>query len=113
MTTFVENQPFTMTASVNGAAPSGIVSFATQANAVLCANVPLSSGTATCTTNALVVIAPAMEQTYGLIANYAGDAANAPGTSAAIMVTALSASGVVFRNGFENLQLDLSSCPIE
>jgi N-acetylneuraminic acid mutarotase/CII-binding regulator of phage lambda lysogenization HflD len=110
MTRFVENQPFTMTATVSGTAPSGMVSFATQANVVLCANVPLSSGSASCTTSALTVVGPATEQSYSLTANYAGDAANASSTSAAIMVTALKASDVVFRNG---LELDLSSCPIE
>jgi hypothetical protein len=110
MTTFVENQPFTMMASVTGAAPTGDVSFATQDNAVLCANAPLSSSSASCTTSALVVVGVATEQAYSLTANYAGDAANATSSSVAIMVTVLKAGDVVFRNGME---LDLASCPIE
>jgi hypothetical protein len=110
MTTFVENQPFTMTASVSGAVPTGNVSFSTQANVVVCGNLPLSSGSASCTTNALAVVGSATEQGYSLTANYVGDVDNAPSTSAAIMVTVLKASDVVFRNAFD---VDLPSCPIE
>lgn len=110
MTTFVENQPFTMTASVSGAAPTGGVSFATQDNLVVCANVALSSGSASCTTNLLTVAGSATEQGYGLTANYGSDPANASSSSAAITVTALKAGDVVFRNG---LEVDLASCPIE
>lgn len=108
--TFVGNQPFTMTASVSGAAPTGSVNFATQANIVVCGNVPLSSGSASCTTNALSVVGPGTEQSYSLTAIYAGDVDNAPSGSSAIVVTALNASDVVFRNG---LELELASCPIE
>ena len=110
MMTFVGNQPFTMTASVSGAAPTGSVNFATQANIVVCGNVPLSSGSASCTTNALSVVGPGTEQSYSLTAIYAGDVDNAPSGSSAIVVTALNASDVVFRNG---LELELASCPIE
>jgi hypothetical protein len=110
MTTFVENQPFTMTASVNGAAPAGTMSFKTQGSVVLCGNVSLSSGNASCTTSALTVAGSATEQGYGLTANYSGDAGNTSSTSTAIMVMALNASDVVFRNG---LELDQASCPIE
>lgn len=110
MTTFVENQPFTMMAVVSGAAPTGGVSFVTQANVVVCPNVPLSSGNASCTTSTLSAAGPATEQVYSLTANYAGDVDNASSTSTAIMVTVLNAGDVVFRNG---LELDLSSCPIE
>ena len=110
MTTFVENQPFTMTATVSGAAPNGDVSFATQDNVVVCANVPLSSGSADCTTNALSVAGSATEQAYSLTANYGGDINNTSSTSAAIIVLALKASDVVFRNDFEMRSL---SCPVE
>ncbi len=110
MTTFVENQPFTMTASVSGAAPTGGVNFATQDNLVVCANVALSSGSVSCTTNLLTVAGSATEQAYSLTANYGSDPANASSSSAAITVTALKASDVVFRNG---LEVDLASCPVE
>lgn len=76
MTTFIENQPFTLFASVSGAGPSGNVSFTTQANVVLCGNVALNSGSASCTTSVLSVGGSATEQAYSLTANYAGDDGN-------------------------------------
>ena len=114
MKTFVENQPFTMTASVNGATPTGDVTFSTQDNiSVLCdtmTQVPLNAGTASCTTDALTVSGLGSAQTYILKSNYSGDANNSSSVSSTIVVTALKASGVVFRNGFE---IDLPTCPIE
>jgi hypothetical protein len=109
MTTFVEDQPFTMTASVAGAALTGTLSFATQTNIVLCGNVSLVSGSASCTTNALTAVGPA-DQVYSLKATYSGDANNASSTSGALTLTVLDTSGVVFRNSFE---VDSLSCPIE
>jgi hypothetical protein len=109
MTTFVEDQPFTMTASVTGTTPTGTLSFSTQTSVVLCGNVSLVSGSASCTTSALTAVGPA-DQVYSLKAAYSGDANNAPSTSAAITVTVLDTSGVVFRNGFDT---DSLLCPIE
>jgi hypothetical protein len=114
MLKFVENQPFTLTASVSGSAPTGDVTFSTQDNVfVLCDNVtqvPLSAGTASCTTDALTVSGLGAAQNYTLKANYGGDGNNASSVSSAIVVTALKASGVVFRNG---LEMELLTCPIE
>jgi hypothetical protein len=110
MTTFVEDQPFTMNASVTGTTPTGTLSFATQTNVVLCDNVALVAGSASCTTNVLTVAGPAAEQVYGLKATYSGDTNNAASTSAVLTVTALDVSAVVFRNGFD---MDSLSCPIE
>jgi hypothetical protein len=110
MTTFVEDQPFTMNASVTGTTPTGTLSFATQDNVMLCGNVSLVSGSASCTTSALTVVAPAAEQVYGLKATYSGDSNNAASTSAVLTVAVLDVSAVVFRNGFD---MDSLSCPIE
>jgi len=113
MLTFVENQPFTMTASVTGASPTGSVTFETEDATVLCANVthvPLSSGIATCTTNALTVAGLGTVQIYSLTATYAGDGNNAASESSSIVVTALDAGDVIFRN---DLEVDLPTCPIE
>jgi hypothetical protein len=113
MLKFVENQPFTMTASVSGASPTGAVRFETEDATILCAglsNVPLSSGTASCTTNALTVSGLGTVQIYTLTANYAGDGNNATSGSSSIVVTALDAGDVLFRSAFE---MELPSCPIE
>ena len=109
MTTFVENQSFTMTAFVSGVAPTGDVSVTTQDNVLICDHVPLSSGSATCTTNSLSAGSVA-EQTFDLTASYGGDANNASSTSATLTVVSLNASDVVYRNSFE---MDVASCPIE
>jgi hypothetical protein len=109
MTTFVEDQPFTMNASVTGTTPTGTLSFSTQTSVVLCGNVSLVSGSASCTTSALTAVGPA-DQVYSLKATYSGDPNNAPSTSATITVTVLDTSGVVFRSGFDTYSL---LCPIE
>jgi N-acetylneuraminic acid mutarotase len=109
MTTFVELQPFTMTASVSGATPTGTVTFH-QGATILCGNVALNSGTASCSTNMLAVMGSDPKDTYNLIASYAGDSSNASSDSSALSVTVLSASDVIHRNGFE---VETASCPIE
>jgi len=78
-----------------------------------CANithVPLSSGTASCTTNALTVTGLGTAQIYTLSASYGGDSNNATSETTSIVVTALDASDVVFRNALEP---EFLTCPIE
>jgi flagellar hook-associated protein FlgK len=104
MRTFVQGQPFTMTATVTGASPTGNVDFSDGTNA-LCSSVALSSSAADCTTNALTV-----PNAYQLTANYLGDSNNAASGSSTLAETVLSAADVVFRSGLET---ELPSCPIE
>ncbi len=109
MTTFVGNQPFTTTAGVTGSSPTGKVTF-NQGASTLCSNVTLSSDSASCTTSALATLGTDAKASYNLTASYSGDAQNAASVSAALPITVLSASDVVYRNGFETETL---SCPIE
>jgi hypothetical protein len=108
MLTFVQGQPFTMTATVTGASPTGNVDFSDGTD-TLCSNVALSSGAADCTTSALTVPS-GTQHVYQLTANYGGDGNNATSLSGALGVTVLSAADVVSRNGFD---AELPSCPIE
>jgi hypothetical protein len=110
MMKFVESQPFTMTATVTGASPSGDVTFKDGTGSIYCGNVPLSAGSASCTTSGLAVQGGATEFNYDLVAAYSGDANNNPSVSSALTVTVLSAADVVFRTDFESASL---SCPIE
>jgi hypothetical protein len=104
MLTFVQGQPFTMTATVTGASPTGNVDFSDGTD-TLCSSVALSSSAADCTTSALAV-----PNAYQLTANYSGDGNNATSLSSSLAVTVLSAADVIFRNG---LEAELPSCPIE
>jgi len=110
MTTFVENQPFTSKATVDGVNASGSIAFIDDQGATLCSNVALSSGASTCTSSALMVPSPFTQFTYHLTGNYSGDGNYKPSTTNALTVNVLSAADVVFRNGFEVQTL---SCPIE
>jgi hypothetical protein len=110
VTKFVESQPFTMTATVIGASPSGEITFKDGVGSVYCGNVPLSMGSASCMTSGLIVQGSATEFGYDLVAAFSGDANNNPSVSSALAVTVLSAADVIFRNGFESASF---SCPIE
>lgn len=107
--TFVGGQPFTLSATVTGVSPTGSVNFVAGTNN-LCSSVALIAGSATCTTTALIASGTDTEQTFDLIANYLGDSNNAASSSAAVVVTALNAGDVVYRNGFE---AESVTCPIE
>jgi len=109
MTTFVENQPFTLTAAVGGLAPTGAVTFNNGA-AILCGNVALSSASADCTVSNLAVVGADHEDQYNLTASYGGDGNNAPSNSNPITVTVLSAGDVVSRSDFEQIP---PACPVE
>ncbi len=60
----------TFTASVTGNAPSGTVSFTDSGASIGCAAVPLSAGTAQCSTSGLAA------GTHTIVASYGGDANN-------------------------------------
>jgi hypothetical protein len=109
MTSFVAPpaQPFTYSATVNGASPIGSVTFS-DGSGTLCSAVALSNGTASCTTEALTN-SSGTATTYQLSATY--NDGNNPGlTAMPLTVKALSAADVVFRNGFE---AQTAACPIE
>lgn len=102
---FVQNQPFTLAAAVSGTNnPTGTVTFF-QGVAPVCSSVGLISGSASCTVSDFTAAG-----SYILTANYGGNTNNAPSNSGPMPVTVLSASDVIFRNGFERTSL---SCPIE
>lgn len=109
MTTFVENQSIALTATINGSNPTGGVSFQDGTN-VLCNNVGLSSGSASCQTPALMVQGGGTSYQYHPTASYSGDNTNGSSTSSSLVITVLSAADVIHRNGFETESL---SCPIE
>ena len=109
MTTFVGNQLFTSTAVVTGSSPAGGVTF-NQGTSTLCSNVMLSSGNASCTTSTLATMGTDAKDNYTLTATYNGDPRNAVSISATLPVTVLSASDVVYRNGFD---MGTLSCPVK
>ncbi len=108
--TFVEIQPFTADAIVSGFDSTGAVTFSNDSGTVLCANVPLVSGGATCTTSVLSTTGSDPEDHLSLIAIYAGDSNHSPSTSPLLMLTVLNSGEVVYRNGFE---MESQLCPIE
>jgi hypothetical protein len=71
-------QQLTLTATVTGAAPTGTVSFVAEGKAL--GSAPLINGTATRATSF------ATASTYPVIANYPGDANNAPSSSNAVSI---------------------------
>lgn len=109
VTSFVENQPFTVNATIGAGAATGGVTFRNGA-AVLCNNVPLNSGLASCMAGDLAVVGTDPQDSYNLTADYGGDPNYVQSTSAPLAVTVLSAAEVVFRNGFE---APSPVCPIE
>ena len=112
MTTFIAPpvQPFTYSATVSGANPTGSATFSDGNGVTLCNAVALNNGTVTCTTQALVVGA-ANETIFNLKASYNNDANHLASASVVpLTVELLSAANVVFRNGFE---AELATCPIE
>jgi predicted outer membrane repeat protein len=110
MTTFVESQPFTLAATVFGASPTGTATFKDGVGNIYCASVPLSAGSASCTTSGLSVQGGGNEFNYDLVAAYGGDASNNPSVSSTLAVTVLSAADVISRSSFEPGSLN---CPIE
>ncbi|MEO5623291.1 MAG: Ig-like domain-containing protein, partial [Dokdonella sp.] len=110
MLTFVESQPFTFSAVVSGLSPTGTVTFNDGNFQTLCASVPLSGGTASCTTSTLASPS-ATTTTYLLGASYSGDSNNTASlASAPLVITVLSATDVMFRDGFEPAT---AQCPVE
>jgi hypothetical protein len=100
-TTFVENQSITLTATVTGSNPSGVVAF-TDDTDTLCNNVTLSAGAAACQTPMLSVQGGGTSSVYDITASYGGDNNNlASVSSPTLEVTVLTAADVVFRGGFE------------
>ncbi len=109
MQTFVENQPFTMTAAITGVNATGTVSFSDGTN-TYCANTPLNGSDASCTIDSLAVSGSGTEQIFNLTASYSGDGNHSASSSAPLTITVLSADDVLFRNDFE---MQTASCPIE
>ena len=109
MTTFVGNQLFTSTAVVTGSSPAGGVTF-NRGTSTLCSNVMLSSGNASCTTSTLATMGTDAKDNYTLTATYSGDPRIAVSISATLPMTVLSASDVVYRNGFD---MGTLSCPVK
>jgi subtilase family serine protease len=83
----ISGQNVTLTATVNGAAPTGTVQFADGASALGSA-VALGGGVATLTTAALTA------GSHNITATYSGDVGNQPSTSAAVTQTVLAVSSV-------------------
>ncbi|HSE11599.1 MAG TPA: Ig-like domain repeat protein [Rudaea sp.] len=95
-TTFVANQPFTMTAAVTGYSPSGSATFDDGGVDISgCASVGLSGAAADCVTSGLPV------GVRNLTAAYGGDSNNLSSNSASLYVSVLDPADVPFRNGFE------------
>ncbi|MEO6687986.1 MAG: Ig-like domain-containing protein [Dokdonella sp.] len=107
-TTFVENQTFTMMAGVSGFSPTGSVTFSDGGNPL--ASVPLASGSAGFTVAGFGVTGGMPAETHALTAGYSGDGQNTSSLSGSLLLTVLSASESVFRNGFETT---LPGCPAQ
>lgn len=107
-TTFVENQPFTMMAGVNGFSPTGSVTFNDGVNPL--ASVPLASGSAALTVAGFSVTVGMPSELHTLTANYAGDSQNTASTSGGLLLTVLSTGESVFRDGFETT---VPACPMQ
>lgn len=75
-------QNVTFSATVNGASPTGSVTFK-GSSTVLCANVTLTAGQANCTSASLGA------GTFGITAVYSGDSSNGGSTSAALIQNVL------------------------
>jgi hypothetical protein len=107
-TTFVENQPFTMTATVSGfATPSGVVTF--NDTAIVLGTIPLIAGGATFTVGAFEVPDGIPVETHMLVAAYAGDGQNTSSTSTMLLANVLNVDEAIFRNGFDSAT---PACPV-
>lgn len=106
--TFVENQPFTMSAMVSGLAPTGSVWFSDGAN--MLATVPLNAGSATFTYAGFSIPDGIPAETHALTANYSGDADNTASASTQLLVDVLNVDEVIFRNGFDPVT---PACPVQ
>ncbi|AEG92353.1 Ig-like domain repeat protein [Ramlibacter tataouinensis] len=98
-----QGQNLTLTASVNGANPSGLVTF-TDGGATL-GTASVAGGVATFSTSALAL------GSHSLAASYAGDANNTASSAVAVSVTVNARSGVVWQYGYDamgriNTQVD-------
>jgi hypothetical protein len=85
----VAGQPVTFTAAVSGSSPTGTVQFK-DGGANLGAAVALSAGAAALSTNALITAG-----SHSITAVYSGDAANAAGTSPALLQTVAQAASTI------------------
>lgn len=110
MLTFVSGQDFTLQGAVTGFGPSGDMTFFSGGVDVLCANVPLVGGSATCTTSALTVPDGSGGAAFDLSATYSGDSNNVGSSTGTLSIYVLDATDALFRNGFEDVP---QSCPVE
>jgi N-acetylneuraminic acid mutarotase len=108
MRTFVEMQPFTLSAAISGANATGSVTFIDGNGGILCSDIALNSGAATCTSGALRVTGSGTSSVFNLSANYSGDGNYHSNASNVFSVTVLRAADRVFRNDFET-----QTCPTE
>jgi len=108
-TRFVEHQPFTMFADVDGYVPAGSIAFGSGGNG-LCDSAPLENGLATCTVDNFAVIGNGAQNLYSLEANYAGDVNNMGSVAAPLQITVLSAAEFILRSDFEFVP---PSCPVQ
>jgi hypothetical protein len=109
MTTFVEGQPYTLTATLSGGInATGTVDFDDGQN-TLCSTIPFANATAPC--QAILSAYGQPTQRLFLVAGYSGDANNAPSQASALTVTAIGFAEAIFRNGFD--RHDPDACPIE
>ncbi len=81
--------PVTLTATVAGLNPTGTVTFADSTSGQQLGSAPISASVATFTTSAL------QPGNRSIVANYSGDAANAPRASAPVTVTIGKATSTV------------------
>lgn len=110
MRTFVEAQPFTLTATLAGGVnATGHLDFG-EGPAVFCSDVSLTGSTATCRTTLAAQGQPAAMRALG--ARYGGDANHLASEAAPFTVTVLGLAEAIFRHGLE-IPGDPDDCPIE
>ena len=110
MRTFVEAQPFTLTATLAGGVnATGHLDFG-EGPAVFCSDVSLTGSTATCRTTLAAQGQAAAMRALG--ARYGGDANHLASEAAPFTVTVLGLAEAIFRHGLE-IPGDPDDCPIE
>lgn len=110
MRTFVESQPYTLVAQLNGGInATGSISF-DDGPSSLCADLPLQNGSATCV--ATISAHQQAVSTLALMARYGGDTNHMASQATAIDVTVLGLLEAIFRNGLQ-MPGDPDACPIE